>query len=191
MLSEYLIKEGFEVVLTREPGGTQVGEEIRPIIMNNDLNKYAQFFLFQAARFEHIEKRIRPSLQTGKIVICDRYIDSTRVYQSQIDSSLVDMCENFVLTPNITFLIDIPPSLAQERVKNRNVSNVFDNKDFDYHKDIRDRFLKLATENKNYRFVIIDGYGSSEEVFERIKNNKSFKILLYEYRSIRNMFNPS
>ena len=126
-LAETLRGEGREVVLTREPGGSEGAEEIRGLILNGDADRWSaetEILLFTAARRDHVERVIRPALERGAIVICDRYVDSTRVYQGVARSDLrpvVDRLHEMMigLEPDLTILVDIDPAESLRRGLNR------------------------------------------------------------------------
>lgn len=135
LLANTLKEMGFKVVLTREVGGTDFGNQCREILMSNKkISTLSQLLLINAARVEHLENVIKPALANGKIVICDRYIDSTLVYQGQneptiltyIDNLHKEYCNNFM--PDITFFLSISKNTMIKRILERNESvNFFDN----------------------------------------------------------------
>ncbi|AAY62264.1 dTMP kinase [Rickettsia felis] len=159
ILKEYLISRDIPVMSTREPGGTEIAEEMRSILVHRDLLPMSELLQVMAARYDHIVKKILPAIEAGYTVICDRFIDSTVVYQGlEIDSGMelvYSLHKKLMpsIMPDITFFIDIEPVLAMERVKVRNGSNYsssnlrnnrFDIKDLDYYKKIHNGFRTLA-----------------------------------------------
>lgn len=162
MLKEYLSTRNIPVMSTREPGGTEIAEEMRSILVYRDLLPMSELLQVMAARYDHIVKKILPAIEAGYTVICDRFIDSTAVYQGlEIDGGmeLVYTLHRQLMPPimpDITFFIDIDPVLGMERVKVRNGSNCnssnssnlrnnrFDIKDLDYYKKIHNGFRALA-----------------------------------------------
>jgi dTMP kinase len=169
-LSIALKKLSIEHILTREPGGTKTAETIRKIV--NSPNKdesitiEAELLLISAARSQHIKHKIIPALNKNKLVLCDRFYDSTIVYQGMlggIDLSFINSLNKFCthnLLPNLTFLLDCPVPLALKRMTVRNQSHpstkgYYDNLPRKKHEDIRKYFLKLA-KTEEQRFVILN-----------------------------------
>jgi dTMP kinase len=159
MLKEYLSTRNIPVMSTREPGGTEIAEEMRSILVYRDLLPMSELLQVMAARYDHIVKKILPAIEAGYTVICDRFIDSTAVYQGlEIDGGMdlvYDLHKKLMpsIMPDITFFIDVEPKIAMERVKARNGSNCnssnlrnnrFDIKDLDYYKKIHNGFRALA-----------------------------------------------
>ncbi|MEO0329248.1 MAG: dTMP kinase [Pseudomonadota bacterium] len=157
LLAKHLEDEGHPVVLTREPGGTVGAELIRDLILSGDVEKSGpeqEAILFTAARLDHIEQKIQPALKTGKIVLCDRFADSTRVYQSatsQMPMSLIDGLENLIRPsawPDCTILLDIEPNIGIKRVQSRNkdgeAPDRFEKEALAEHKRRRMAFLRIA-----------------------------------------------
>ncbi len=183
-LYEFLCSKNLQVILTREPGGTIAGEKIREILLDEKIEKLdakTELLLNFAARIEHVEKLIKPALREGKIVICDRFFDSTFAYQGAafgIDFTEIEQIKNFAIgdfAPDITFLIDAPVETTFERIKARSDNNRYEKLGFDFHQKVRDGFLQLA--QKNSRIKIIDGENSPEEIFQLI-----LKILKYDQK---------
>ncbi len=180
-LFDQLQKEGWPVHLTREPGGTQVGEAIRGILANpdfKDLNPLTEVLLLSASRSQLVEQFIRPQLGEGNIVICDRFFDSTTAYQGfgrQVHlreiSELADMC-TWGVKPDLTLLIDIDPEVGLGRVRTRSVQTLtqmdrFENMDFGFHERVREGFLEIAQEEPQ-RFRIFDGHLETEVLQQKI-----------------------
>lgn len=174
-LYEFLLAAKLNVILTREPGGTKASERIREILIDDEIEKLeakTELFLNFAARLEHVEKLIKPALKENKIVISDRFFDSTFVYQGSafgLDSKLIDDVKKMTIgdfAPDITFLIDAPVEHAFARIQNRESNNRYEKLGLDFHQKVRNGFLKLASENQ--RIVLIDGTKTPQEVFERI-----------------------
>lgn len=172
--NKYLFKNR-EVIFTREPGnsGNEFLLKTRDLIVNYDILPITELFLLQANRAEHIQKFIYPNLKAKKIVICDRFTDSTFVYQGlkgikdnqiKITNTLATLNVN----PSTTYLIDIDPKLAQSRIiKNKRSINKFDTYDLNFHKNIRKRYLDLAKKNPK-RFILINGEESLEKIIDII-----------------------
>ena len=165
MLTKTLEDLGHNVVLTREPGGSIGAEEIRRLVLQGDPDRWSaesEILLFTAARRDHLEKTILPALDAGKIVICDRFADSTRMYQglSRGDlRTLVDELHRLMIPrdPDLTVLIDLDPKLGLTRAKSRNsVEERFEDFGISLQEKMRVGFLNLAEEYAE-RFRVIDG----------------------------------
>jgi len=174
-LYEFLLAAKLNAILTREPGGTKASEKIREILIDDEIEKLeakTELFLNFAARLEHVEKLIKPALVENKIVISDRFFDSTFAYQGSafgLDSKLIDEVKKMTIAdfaPDITFLIDVPVEHAFARIQNRESNNRYEKLGLDFHQKVRNGFLKLASENQ--RIVLIDGTKTPQEVFEKI-----------------------
>lgn len=156
-LSSWLEGHGFKVVVTREPGGTLLGEAIRSLLFGQNLQptSYAELFLMMSGRVQHIEEKILPSLERGDWVICDRYIDSSRVYQGicgavdlyAIDSMWREIVRKFPRAePDRTLILDCAVESSLLRIKQRqSESNRFDSAQELFHKEIRQGFLRVAS----------------------------------------------
>ncbi|WP_341788786.1 MULTISPECIES: dTMP kinase [unclassified Rickettsia] len=150
MLYEYLKSQNIPVILTREVGGTSVAEKMREILVHTDLLPMSELLQAMAARYDHMVKKIIPALQAGKIVICDRFIDSTACYQGLELENGIELVYNLYkdlmppLMPDITFFIDVESSIAIERVNSRNMSNKFDVRGLDFYNKIYDCFKGLS-----------------------------------------------
>ena len=165
VLTKTLEDLGHNVVLTREPGGSIGAEEIRRLVLQGDPDRWSaesEILLFTAARRDHLEKTILPALDAGKIVICDRFADSTRMYQglSRGDlRTLVDELHSLMIPrdPDLTVLIDLDPKLGLSRAKSRNtIEERFEDFGISLQEKMRVGFLNLAEEYAE-RFRVIDG----------------------------------
>jgi dTMP kinase len=179
MLKEYFDDKEVSSILTREPGGTRVAEEIREILVNGGVDKMdgvCETLLNFAARRNHVEKLIKPALLKGEIVICDRFFDSTIAYQrfgQNVDPKIVNDIQEAAIgsfAPDITFLIDIDVEVSFERIKLRADNNRYEKMDRDFHQRVRQGFLKIAKENPK-RFVVIDGNQNVEKIHQDILKN--------------------
>ena len=183
-LAEYLKKENKKVKLTREPGGTKLGQEIRKILLtptDENFPPIAELFLYEADRNIHIHNVIKPFKEKGYYVISDRFIDSTLAYQGYargLDINLIKELNRLAIQnviPNITFLIDIPVEEGLNRIKRTRDMDRIEQEDIDFHKRLRDGFLKIAKDNPE-RIVVIDGMQNPDKIFEQIltvlKNKK-------------------
>ncbi|MDX2082489.1 MAG: dTMP kinase [Rickettsiales bacterium] len=175
-LQEYFLAQNIPTILTREPGGTIAGEKIRQILIDEKINKLeatTELLLNFAARLEHLEKLIKPALQQNKIVICDRFFDSTYAYQGSalnVEEKSINEIKKITIgnfVPDITFLIDVPVETAFKRIHNRAENNRYEKLGLDFHQKVRAGFLKLA--QKNSRIKVIDGTKELLEVFAQIK----------------------
>ena len=159
-----------EVLVTREPGGSELGKKLRSIVLNTNekICPKAELFLFLADRAQHIQDVISPALAEGKIVLCDRYVDSTIAYQGYGRGMDIDLLENLNkaatngLLPHITFLLDLPPDTGLKRANSRNhlhktahSEGRFEAEEMSFHSKIREGFLERAR-NHTQRFIILD-----------------------------------
>ena len=175
ILKKYLEDQGLEVIITREPGGVTSAENIRAVIFDNEIDPITETMLYAAARREHYIKKIKPALDAGKIVICDRFIDSSIVYQGIVRGVGVDLVENINkyainnVEPDLTIFFDLDPEIGLKRVSLRNEQmNRFDKESLDFHLKVRKGY-KLLSKTRN-RFVLIDASKSIEEVTKQIIN---------------------
>ncbi len=188
-LFEELKSKGFPVILTWEPGGTAIGEKIRETLLHSEeISPWTELFLFVAARKEHVEKKILPALREGKIVISDRFDDSTVAYQGYGRSLNIRLIKRFNkiatsgLKPNITFLIDIDPETSLNRLKGR---DRIERESIEFHKRVRKGYLDIAKRAKK-RVIILNGNEKEEEmikkaflkVIERLKDKGKFISLI-------------
>ena len=177
LLYDYLKNKTKDVILTREPGGCTESENIRNLLVKGNINKWdpiTESLLHNAARREHIKNIIKPALLKNKIVICDRYIDSTMAYQgigqgvnlNFLNILSKEITENIVA--NITFIFDIDPDISLKRAKKRdkNTNNRYENFDISFHRNIRNYFKSLINTNK--RYILIDASNSIEEIHLKI-----------------------
>ncbi len=175
-LANRLMTLGREVVLTREPGGSTGAEEIRSLVLEGAPERWSaetEILLFTAARRDHMEKLILPALEDGKIVICDRFVDSTRMYQGLTRGDLratVDSLTDLMIKqqPDLTILIDMDPELGHQRAKARNTKEErFEDFGVDLQRRMRAGFLQLAEEFPD-RIRIVNGNQSVEDLSEDI-----------------------
>jgi len=168
------LSQRFPAILTREPGGTSLGERIRELLLDpalRPLNPRAEFFLFLAARAQHIEEVIKPALEKGQIVISDRFSLSSLAYQGfgrGLDLSLLEEMDAFArqgISPHLTIYIDIPP---EEGMKRLPTITPFEGEPLEFHKRVREGYLELASRYPE-KIKVIDGRGGVEEVKERIE----------------------
>jgi dTMP kinase len=176
-LKKYLEEKGNKVVLTREPGGTELGKTIREKLLDNDyvLESLTEVFLFAADRVEHVEKVIKPALAKGQIVISDRFTDSTLAYQLGGRGLPEDLIRyiNWIssknLVPDVTFLLDIPVEDGLERAKTKHTEpDRFETEIIAFHERVRAKYLEIYQEN-NDRIYLINSAIEMRKVFEEIK----------------------
>tara|TARA_B100000886_G_scaffold207595_1_gene143550 strand:+ start:462 stop:1085 length:624 start_codon:yes stop_codon:yes gene_type:complete len=176
ILSEELISCGHKILLTREPGGSDGAEEIRNLLLTGNTDRWSaetEILLFTAARRDHLERTILPALENGLAVICDRFSDSTRVYQGVTRGdlrNLVDQLDSAMIPrqPDITVLIDLDPTISLARaIERSNKEDRFEDFGVEMQIKLRKGFLTLAHEFPN-RFMVIDGSRNEAEVAENI-----------------------
>ena len=155
LLAERLQAQGFDVVLTREPGGSPGAEEIRALVLEGDPDRWSaetELLLFTAARRDHLERTIRPALEAGKVVICDRFVDSTRMYQGMSRGDLrgkVDALHELMIgiEADLTLLFDMDPEVGHARAKGRGTAEErFEDFGAGLQARMRQGFLNLAAE---------------------------------------------
>ncbi|WP_299872271.1 dTMP kinase [uncultured Cocleimonas sp.] len=162
-IAEKIIASGHEILLTREPGGTELGEAIRELLISKEfpeMHHNTELLLMFAARAEHLQRKIIPALEQGKWVLCDRFTDATYAYQGagrDIDQDNIQILENLVqgtLRPDYTFLFDIDADIGLARARSRGETDRFEQQHIDFFNRVRSAYLKMADENqKRYRIV--------------------------------------
>jgi dTMP kinase len=179
-LAEWLRGRGVATVLTHEPGGTPLGDEVRRIVlhmrgMSDDLDPRADALLFAAGRAQHVATVIRPALERGEWVVCARYIDSSLAYQGAgYGNDMADLrrLQEFAtagLRPDLTLLLDLPVDVGLERTRRRGEWNRFeDTEELAFFEQVRDAYLQLAADEPD-RFEIVDGSGSVEDADAAIR----------------------
>jgi dTMP kinase len=170
-----ILSESYLVQTTREPGGSLITEAIRDIILNpkyDGITPYTEALLLAASRAQHLDEVILPALKENKIVLCDRYVDSSLAYQAFARNLGVD----FILSinryavenlPDLTFYIDLDPKIGLERIANRTKYDRLDSETKDFHEHVRNGYLKLVEMYPN-RMILIDGKRSIEEITKEI-----------------------
>lgn len=174
MLKEFFEKKSLKAFFTKEPGSSEIGKEIRSILLNKENKIYPQteIFLIFADRVQHVEEIIKPNLNEGKIVVSDRYYDSSVAYQGQREGiskiEIYELIENLDLpTPDITFLLDLPANVGLKRAKNRASLDRFESEEISFHEGVRQNYLDLQEQNLE-RIVKIDATQSPNEIFSNI-----------------------
>lgn len=178
-LAERLEQSGRETVTTREPGGTAIGEHIRKLLKYEEcaqaMQPETELLLFAASRAQLVRELIEPSVAAGKIVLCDRYLDSTTVYQGvarQISSEPVDMINRFAIgdiVPDLTVVIDIPAEVGLARAKARGQGRPdrMEQESIDFYQSVREGYLVLA-KGLPERFMVVDGTLTPDVIAETI-----------------------
>ena len=182
---EFLKEKGFSVVFTREPGGTEIGEEIRKILLEGrygNIDNYCELFLFVASRAQLVKEVIRPELARGKIVITDRFLDATICYQGYGDGLSIDFIKgvnSFIkLKPDLTILLDIDVSKGLRRAKKK---DRIEEKPLAYHQRVRAGYLKLAAqEPERIKVVKVEGIKETESKIRKILE----KCLISNYSNV-------
>lgn len=162
-------KNSVEVISTRNPGGTEFGKALREILLhsNHQLTDMSELLLFITDRAHHMETVVRPGLESGKIILCDRYTDSTVAYQGYGRHLSIPVIEqlNTIATqgikPDITFLLDGEPETLRKRIQQRGRSDRMEQEVLQFHQNVRDGFLKLATQNTE-RIILINALDNPE-----------------------------
>ena len=175
LLSEYCGRQGWECVLTREPGGTPISEQIRNVILdtkNLEMDGRCEALLYAASRAQHVEEKIRPALEAGKVVISDRFMDSSIAYQAygrQLGDD-VRIINEFAIggvQPDFTFFLDISPEAGLRRAASRKNADRLDKEKLDFHQRVYEGYKSLQEIYKD-RFVRIDASRSIEEIHNEI-----------------------
>jgi dTMP kinase len=177
-LVSYLRRKGYQVLLTREPGGDHVSEKVRRILLNkknSQMTALTELLLYEASRSQLTEKRIKPALKEGQVVICDRYSDSSLAYQGfgrGLSKSMVkylNRIATFELVPDLTVLMDVPVeiSLARKR-KERTKKDRLEKEKLEFHRRIRKGFLTIARQNRK-RIKVVDGTQNIPKTWEKVK----------------------
>ncbi len=180
LLAARLEEGGIDVVLTREPGGAPQAEIIRELLVTGPVDRWsaqAEALLNYAARDDHLRSTIRPALDAGKWVLCDRFSDSTRAYQGLtggVDEAMIDAVHAEIVgetNPDLTLIMDLDAEAGLARAEARGDANRFENKGIDFHCRLRDAFMEIAKANPD-RCVVIDASGSvgqiAEEIFKQV-----------------------
>jgi len=174
-LQEFFLQNKIDAILTREPGGCEIAEQIRKILLAEEFNNMqalTEILLNFSARLEHVEQVIKPALKSGKVVICDRFFDSTYAYQGSacgVDFAVIEQVQKITLKdfePDITFLIDVDVKHAFARINSRIDNNRYEKLGLEFHQKVRSGFLKLA--DKNQRIKKIDGSQNIEQILLEI-----------------------
>lgn len=177
LLYNHLKEKGYEVIKTREPGGTAFGEALRKIFLHDNLNvlPLSELLVFMAMRAQHVEELISPALKDGKVVLCDRFVDASYAYQGHgrgIDLGIIETLNRLVtkgVRPNLTILLDCPVSKGLKRKAAFNMDR-FEKEDIAFHQKIKSAYLKLADEEPK-RFLVVDARDRVEAIEANIRKN--------------------
>ena len=176
LAEDYLRAKGKDVLCTLEPGGTELGQEIRNLLLHRkgDVAPRAEALLYAADRAHHVATKVRPALESGKVVITDRFLDSSVAYQgagrklSAVEVRNISLWAVDGLLPDLTVLVDLDPVIAAERRKGTGEApDRLELEKIDFFQAVRDEFLKLAAAEPN-RFLIVDATKTPIEIFEQV-----------------------
>lgn len=176
LLMSYFDEHGFKVLLTREPGGTPISEKIRAVILdsnNMEMDNMTEVLLYAAARAQHVAEFIKPSIEQGKVVICDRFVDSSVVYQGYARGVGIDAVEDINsyatlgLIPDLTILLDLPPDLGLFRKKNQQALDRLELESDAFHLKVNEGYRLLAKRHQN-RILTVDATKSIEDIHQII-----------------------
>lgn len=176
-LKSFLEGEGFDVILTREPGGTEIGEKIRKIILdpdNSEMSAVTEAMLYAASRAQHVAEVIKPAIDAGKIVICDRFIDSSIAYQGYGRNlgesvSIINRYAVAGYMPHMTFLLKVKPQTGNSRIAGRDKDRI-ELEDVSFHQAVFDGYEELEKLHPE-RIIGIDASGSIEAISSEIRRH--------------------
>ena len=190
-IKNYLETAGCGVVITREPGATAIGQRIRSIVLDpesHDMAPLCELLLYGADRAQHLSQVVKPALEAGKSVVCDRFSDATRVYQGWargLDMGLINAIHEMVvgdLTPDLTVLFDLEPEIglsrtlkALEKGQRQDRESRFEKEALAFHTAVRSGYLALARKEKQ-RFFVVDASRKPDEVFTEIKRGLATRL---------------
>jgi len=177
VMREFLESQCIDFVLTREPGGTPFGEQVRELILNSGdeaIGNKAELLLMFAARAQHIEKVIEPALEQGKWVLCDRFTDATYAYQGagrNMGDDGIALLEDYVqqaLRPDLTLVLDLPTEIGESRAGNRSAPDRFEQQKLDFKQRVRDSYLQRAQADST-RMKVIDASQTLDQVKQAVE----------------------
>ncbi|HLD94864.1 MAG TPA: dTMP kinase [Anaerolineales bacterium] len=177
-LAEFLRQQGYDLIATREPGGTSIGDQIRRVLFdldNKGMNPRSEILLFQASRAQLVEEVIRPALEARKVVLCDRYVDSTLAYQGyghKVDMQALREIVNFAtggLKPDLTIFLDVPVDEGLNRRNKGGDWNRLDDYDKEFHRRVYDGYQKLIAAEPG-RWVVVNAARTPEEVAGELRS---------------------
>jgi dTMP kinase len=176
LLKAFLEQQGLEVLVTREPGGSPIGEQIRRILLdpdNHGMVPLAELLLYEASRCQHVEAVIRPALESGKTVICDRFFDASTAYQGHARGLGIKLVGelNLVATggrkPDLTIVLDLPVDMGLRRL-GRSLDRI-EREAVEFHERVRQGYLRIA-EDEPDRVKVVNATGSADDTFSSVKN---------------------
>lgn len=176
LLNEYLTKSAVPHIFTREPGGGKISEAIREILLNGkntEMTDECEALLYAAARVQHLHDRVEPALRDGKLVICDRYVDSSLAYQAYargLGKDFVTKINSFALEhylPDVTVFIDLTPEMAFARKRGADENDRLEQAGMEFHRKVYAGYKALAESEPN-RFVCVDGNQTPQEIFQNV-----------------------
>lgn len=173
---EFFEQRGYEVLMTREPGGTAISEKLREILLdknNKEMSAVTEMMIYAAARAQLVSEVIAPSIESGKVVICDRFVDSSVAYQTYgrgLGSSVVEVNRYAVqgIMPDMTFFMDMPPMVGKSRIVGE--MDRLEQEKSDFFNRVYEGYKSIAAENSD-RVKTIDATGNIEEVWNQIKSH--------------------
>lgn len=174
LLASYLKEKNYDIIETLEPGGCEIGKKLRQILLHEEgfVANNCELFLYLADRAQHVEQIIKKNLQEGKIVLCDRFVDSTLAYQGygrngDLENLIyLNKIATLGLKPDITFLFDIDIETSQKRIGN--VKDRLEKESLDFHNKVKQGYLTLANQDKQ-RIKVMDATKTIEEIFEEVR----------------------
>lgn len=185
LLSGYLLKKGISHLVTREPGGTPLADEIRSLLLAPRKERVfpeTELLLYEAARAQHARSVILPALSGGRAVICDRFFDATSAYQGfsrNIDGAHIDLLNAFAsggAVPDLTFLLDVSPEAGLSRIRGRRAGpDRIESESLEFHGKVREGYLRLQEMHRG-RIVRVDGSLPAEEVFRGVLETVSTRL---------------
>ena len=187
LLFDYLTTKGYNVIKTREPGGTVFGEALRDVALQKNIDVFplSELLTIMAIRAQHVEELIMPALQNRTIVLCDRFVDASYAYQGYgrgIDLGIIETLNRLVtkgIRPNLTVLIDCAAGLGLKRkAKDHRSLDRFEKESLSFHRKIRNAYLKLADEDQR-RFFVVDGKSKIGDIHRLIKEKVEFLLVHY------------
>jgi dTMP kinase len=187
LLFDYLTRKGYNVIKTREPGGTVFGEALRDVALQKNIDVFplSELLTIMAIRAQHVEELIMPALQDHTIVLCDRFVDASYAYQGYgrgIDLGIIETLNRLVtkgIRPNLTVLIDCAAGLGLKRkAKDHRSLDRFEKESLSFHQKIRNAYLKLADEDQR-RFFVVDGKSKIGDVHRLIKEKVESLLVHY------------
>ena len=173
-IEDYFRTKGLPFYMTREPGGTDLGEKLRLLLLHEEMDALTETMLMFAARCEHIQTIIKPKLAQGITVVSDRFTDATYAYQAGgqgVDARSIDVLKSLVqkdLDPDLTFLFDVPVEISIERLKDTRTMDKFEREEPSFHQTIRNAYLDLA-QSFPQRFHVLNGTHAIEAIQDEIK----------------------